>query len=302
MRQSGRYKFIAVLLLLSALWPSLSWAEALRGVGIVITLMGQATVVRSAIPQQVLPLKFRDELFYRDRISTQERSIVRVLMGDKALVTVRELSELTITDEPGRPSIVDLAMGKVSLAVTRSRMKPGEPIEVRTHNAVVGIRGTVLVVEVTPAFTTEVYVLKGSVEVIPNGAPSAAVFVNAFQHVTVRGNGVGPITSIPPSAVDQIVQDLKPSYQHTEIPDEMKQAVKEIEQYKTQALAKALASKPATQEIAEDQLQEATNKDSKPILNGPSPSASITATMGPTSTRGPSPSASIIATTGPTRR
>ena len=332
MRQSGPYKFIAVLLLLSALWPSLSWAEALRGVGIVITLMGQATVVRSAIPQQVLPLKFRDELFYRDRISTQERSIVRVLMGDKALVTVRELSELTITDEPGRPSIVDLAMGKVSLAVTRSRMKPGEPIEVRTHNAVVGIRGTVLVVEVTPAFTTEVYVLKGSVEVIPSGAPSASVFVNAFQHVTVRGNAVGPITSIPPSAVDQIVQDLKPSYQHTEIPDEMKQAVKEIEQYKTQALAKALASKPATQEIAEDQLQEATNKDAKPIpkvkepkpsedpslsitesepvtettaptsTKEPSPSASITATMGPTSTKGPSSSASIIATTGPTRR
>src|SRR5437867_13452930 len=79
MRQSGLYKFIAVLLLLSALWPSLSWAEALRGVGIVITLMGQATVVRSAMPQQVLPLKFRDELFYRDRISTQERPIVRVL-------------------------------------------------------------------------------------------------------------------------------------------------------------------------------------------------------------------------------
>src|SRR2546426_8813602 len=52
MKQSGLYKFIAVLLLLSALWPSMSWAEALRGVGIVITLMGQATVARSAIPQQ----------------------------------------------------------------------------------------------------------------------------------------------------------------------------------------------------------------------------------------------------------
>src|SRR6266511_1658413 len=115
MRRSGLHKFMAILLLLLVLWPSLSWAEALRGVGTVVTLMGQATVARPALPQQVLPLKFRDELFYRDRISTKERSIVRVLLESKALVTVRELSELTITDEPGHPSIVDLAMGKLSM-------------------------------------------------------------------------------------------------------------------------------------------------------------------------------------------
>ena len=244
---------LAALLFLTTLWPTPVQAEDPRGVGIVTTLTGQATVTRAALPLQSSPLKFRDDLFYRDRISTMERSMARVLLGGKALITVRELSELTITEEPGRSSIVDLAIGKLSLAVVRSLMSPGETIEVRTHNAVVGVRGTVLVVEVTPSLATEVYVLKGSVEVFPRGMPTAAVIVNAFQGVTVTGNLVGQIRSIPALAVDQIVQDLKPAYQHTKTPDETKEAVKEKEQARALTHAKNFtATLPAsigTQEL-----------------------------------------------------
>jgi len=233
---------LAALLFLTTLWPTPVQAEDPRGVGIVTTLTGQATVTRAALPLQSLPLKFRDDLFYRDRISTMERSMARVLLGGKALITVRELSELTITEEQGRSSIVDLAIGKLSLAVVRSLMSPGETIEVRTHNAVVGVRGTVLVVEVTPSLATEVYVLKGSVEVFPRGMPTAAVIVNAFQGVTVTGNLVGQIRSIPALAVDQIVQDLKPTFQHTKTPDETKEAVKEKEQARALTHAKSFSA------------------------------------------------------------
>src|SRR5213594_2183463 len=244
---------LAALLFLTTLWPTPVQAEDPRGVGIVTTLTGQATVTRAALPLQSSPLKFRDDLFYRDRISTMERSMARVLLGGKALITVRELSELTITEEPGRSSIVDLAIGKLSLAVVRSLMSPGETIEVRTHNAVVGVRGTVVVVEVTPSLATEVYVLKGSVEVFPSGMPTAAVIVNAFQGVTVTGNLVGQIRSFPALTVDQIVQDLKPTFQHTRTPDETKEAVKEKEQARALTHAKNFtATLPAsigTQEL-----------------------------------------------------
>ena len=232
----------AVLLFLAALWPTPVQAEDPHGIGVVTTLTGQATITRAAVPLQSSPLKFRDELFYRDHISTKEHSMARVLLGGKALITVRELSELTITEEPGRQSIVDLAIGKLSMAVVRSRMNPGETIEVRTPNAVAGVRGTVLIVEVTPALATEIYVLKGSVEVFAKGVSTAPIFVNAFQSVVVTGNHVGQIRSIQALAVDQIVRNLKPAYQHLETPDKTKKAMQEKEQARALTQAKALTA------------------------------------------------------------
>jgi hypothetical protein len=133
------------------LGPAVGEAQTSRGssVGIVTTLNGQATVTRADRPAQAVPLKFKDEVYFKDRISTKEHSIARVLLGGKSLVTVRELSDLTITEEPGRPSILDLFGGKIALAVAKLRMRPGESIEVRTPNAVAAVRGTVLVVDVT---------------------------------------------------------------------------------------------------------------------------------------------------------
>src|SRR5207244_9999772 len=57
----------------------------------------------------------------------------------------------------------------------------------------------------------------------------------------------------PALAVDQIVQDLKPTYQHTKTPDETKEAVKEKEQARALTHAKSFtATLPAsigTQEL-----------------------------------------------------
>jgi len=119
--------------------------------------------------------------FLRDHIATAERSVVRVLLGGKALVTVRELSALTITEDTGR-SIVDMTAGKIAMGVLRQRMRPGEVIEIRTPNAIAAIRGTVLVVELipepggtpgAPRYTTKVHVLHGLVEVSDPKNPGA---------------------------------------------------------------------------------------------------------------------------------
>ena len=120
-------------------------AQTSDALGIVTTLDGRVTVARPALSSP-LALKFKDDVFGRDRISTQENSLVRVLLGGKAILTVRELSQVTISEEPGR-AVVTLPDGKVVLAVDKKRMRPGESIEIRTPNAVAAVRGSLISVE-----------------------------------------------------------------------------------------------------------------------------------------------------------
>ena len=140
-----RWTAIAVLAVVAAaLQPVAAPAQTSDAVGVVTTIDGRATVARPALASP-LSLKFKDDVFGRDRISTQENSLVRVLLGGKAILTVRELSEVTISEEPGR-AVVTLPSGKVVLAVQKQRMRPGESIEIRTPNAVAAVRGSVLAV------------------------------------------------------------------------------------------------------------------------------------------------------------
>jgi hypothetical protein len=162
----------------------LASAQDTSGVGIVTTLDGQATVARSTLPQP-LPLKFKDDVFEKDRISTAENSLVRVLLGGKAVVTVRELSVLTITENLGRAEI-NLQSGKIALAVAKQRMKPGETITIRARNAVAAIRGTVVVAEIRTATAQAgspaqfggigtFHVFSGTVDVTPPGGTTFQV-------------------------------------------------------------------------------------------------------------------------------
>src|SRR5258705_10361637 len=137
----ARARILLLATLLVALSPLSVLAQA-QPVGVVTTLTGEATLARTALPAPVA-LKFKDDVFERDRISTGEKSIVRVLLGGKAIVTVRELSVVTITEEPGRAT-VDLSSGKIGLSVAKQRMRPGETLEIRTPNAVAAVRATVI--------------------------------------------------------------------------------------------------------------------------------------------------------------
>ena len=240
---------VAVVLLMLALGPTLALAQE-RSVGTVTTLAGRATVARLAAPQPV-SLKFKDDVFLRDRINTAENSIVRVLLGGKALVTVRELTTLTVTEEVGRAT-VDLDTGKIGLAVAAKRLRPGEVIELRTPNAIVAVRGTVLVAEILRAsaqvppgpvaVVSNLYVLRGSIDVFLRAAPTAPpITVGAFQTLNITGSVLGAVRPIPPGAVAQIVQGLKAAPQHTEAPEETKAEVSSKEQGKAMALATALA-------------------------------------------------------------
>src|SRR5437660_374496 len=125
--------------------PAVTWAQAPAPAGVVTTLEGNVTATRATASPQ--PLRFKDNVFVQDKIATAEQSLARMLLGGKAVVTVRERSVLTITEVPGR-STIDIDSGKFALAVAREKMAPGEEIQIRTPNAVAGVRGTVVVTEV----------------------------------------------------------------------------------------------------------------------------------------------------------
>ncbi len=237
------------MVLLLAVWPGAALAQTGRGVGVVTTLAGTVTVARASLPAP-LPLHFKDDVFVRDHIATAEKSVVRVLLGGKALVTVRELSSLTIKEETGR-STVDLASGKIAMGVVRQRMRPGEVIEIRTPNAIASIRGTVLAVELLPttgaqSYTTKVHVLHGLVEVSdPNNPGAPAVQVGTLQSWSRTGSEPFSQTSLSPSAVEQVFSAFRSAPQIAEGPAEFIATVTTREQAKALAVAEFLAPEMA---------------------------------------------------------
>ena len=199
--------------LLLALLAPVTQAVA-SGAGVVTSVSGQVTVSRTATTP--LPLRFKDEVFLRDRISTAEHSLARLLLDQKALVTVRELSELEITEESGR-SRVDLGSGKIAIGVARQRMRPGEIVEIRTQNAVAAIRGTVVVAEnlpVPPGAPPEsrIHVLSGYVDITPRNNPGAPpVRMVAPASLSVSGQSVGLPVPLSEVARRQLLSDLHPA-------------------------------------------------------------------------------------------
>src|SRR6266851_2879433 len=203
-------RFLVVVPLI--LTPVVSWAQA-PGLGVVTTLQGQASVARASAAG-ALPLKFKDAVFDRDRIQTGEESIVKVLMGGKAIVTIRELSVLTITEELGKTTI-NLTSGKIAVGVAKQRMQPGERLEVHTPNAVAAVRGTVFVVEVTQqgaqgtqgplAANTLVTCVNGAVDVAPRANLGQSTQLTPFRTVGVVGAFLG---SSRPVTVGEMSQKL----------------------------------------------------------------------------------------------
>src|SRR5258706_9546323 len=85
----------AAIAAISIMLPAAAPAQGPRA-GVVTTLRGTATVARTTATEPA-PLKFKDDVFVRDRITTGDESVARILLGGKAVVTIRERSQLTIT-------------------------------------------------------------------------------------------------------------------------------------------------------------------------------------------------------------
>lgn len=167
---------LGTVLALTLVLPAMAAAQ--ERVGVATTVVGPVTIARVATPPA--PLKFKDDVFLNDRITTGENGFARMLLGGKAIVTAREHSVVTITEAPG-VSTVDLVSGRISVAVDKSRMRPGEVVEIKTPTAVAGIRGTIVIAEAINNVST-ITVLRGLVDV--------------YRRDPLSGNPVGPATPV----------------------------------------------------------------------------------------------------------
>lgn len=190
-------------------------AASPEGAGVATAISGEVTVSHAVSPAPQA-LHFKDEVLYRDRISTAARSLARLLLGKKALVTVRELSELQLIDQAGT-STLHLVLGKIAIGVARQRMRPGEIVEIRTQNAVAAIRGTVVVAErLTPPGgsdpVTRLHVLSGYIDVTTPGNPGAPPLrLVAPSSLTVAGNTMDRPVPLNAAARAALLSDLQPT-------------------------------------------------------------------------------------------
>ena len=189
------------------LLPGVTSAEDATSVGTVTRVSGHVIVSRGT-SNEMSTLQFKDSLFDNDRIGTGERSSARLLLGGKALVTVREVSSLTIAEQPDRAGL-RLTEGTVALAVAGQRMRPDESIDIHLPNAVASARGAVLIAEATRATgpaVSVIHVLSGRVEVITE---SATLWLTR-QSVTVTDGRMGPITTLTDRELEHLAASLRP--------------------------------------------------------------------------------------------
>ncbi|HZX60765.1 MAG TPA: FecR domain-containing protein, partial [Candidatus Methylomirabilis sp.] len=135
--------------LVGLLLPLTALAQPPTAAGVVTQVQGQVDLTRQATTP--VSLQFKDNLFLRDIVNTREESMARMLFGGRSSVTVRELTRFEVRSEVlptgGSKTVYDLSDGKIRVIVVPKLMKPGDEIEIRTPNAVAGIRGTVVVAE-----------------------------------------------------------------------------------------------------------------------------------------------------------
>ncbi len=188
---------------IAALAPASAAAQEPPPAGVVTTVQGTVMVTRYSPltrPSAPSPLAMGDKIFLGDRITTDDRSKARILLGRKAVVTVSTRSTLTIDEEAGR-SIVTLDSGEIHYAVARDRMRPGEVHEIHTPNAIAQVRGTILAVRTEPgagsqAAVTVVCAVAGTV--FAGGLRGAELPVAAGRCVTITGDVLSPRPPRPP--------------------------------------------------------------------------------------------------------
>lgn len=158
-------------------------AGASTEVGRLAVINGDVRVTKSEA-EAGAPAKANDPVFNDDIIRTGEAGAAKVLFSDQSLMDVgpnsaMKISQYALRDGENRTGTFSILYGKLRALVTRPVGKGGK-VEVRTKDAVMGVRGTEFVVDVPkgapPGAGTSVVVVSGLVTVQPpKGGPEISV-------------------------------------------------------------------------------------------------------------------------------
>lgn len=117
-------------------------------------------------PQSLTPENL--SLSVGDIVRTKSDGSAKVSFVDGNRVELGPLTRLDVLDYQEKKS-VNVARGRVLFEVTK--LRPGEGFEVKTPTAILGVKGTTFLVDVTPTATL-VTVISGAVQITPIGNPA----------------------------------------------------------------------------------------------------------------------------------
>lgn len=118
--------------------PNLALAKG-QAIGQVATLTGEARTTKGA-------LSIGDPVHVGDRIHTGKDTILRLLLDKDVAIQVGPETEFTIDRPAPRKLSIGLAAGMI-LSRARDLLKSGRQYELKTRDAVMGVRGTTFFVK-----------------------------------------------------------------------------------------------------------------------------------------------------------
>src|SRR5262249_24048512 len=150
-----------------------------------------------ASPSPPKALKIGDRIFSRHTITTGDRSRIVMRLSGKNEIVMWERTVVTFGEELGG---ADLETGSLMLDLVSEPSRGGIPYEVRTPNALIRVRGRVIVsidrggdarVGVFSGARSTVGVFSGTASVTPTSPGSATISLAENQGISINNDVIG---------------------------------------------------------------------------------------------------------------
>lgn len=176
--------------------------------GVFLQVGGKVLVTHAgAKPISAVP---KGEIFLKDVIETKKDSAVELKFDDGTKMVLRENAKIAVTQflfqpkQQKRETVIQIFFGKVKAVVTKTFDKKTSKTQLQTPTATVGIRGTIVALEVTQS-VTKVYCLKGLLEAFSPGFPDKIVAISEGKFSEVlKGKFPRVPVDIPAEVLDTI--------------------------------------------------------------------------------------------------
>ncbi|HEX8948256.1 MAG TPA: FecR family protein, partial [Dissulfurispiraceae bacterium] len=183
---------VLAILAVSALLAFVQNAQAAEAVGRIAKFDGHVDILRGGkLP--AVPAKVNDTVFVGDVVRTKTDAKAEIAFSDGNVIKVAQKSRIDISEyAPNSKASLRMPRGKVEAIVEKkiaqriSLSKNANSFEIRTPNAVAGVRGTHFFV-INDRNATSVLVKDGTVNVANIRHPEAGVNVGAGHMTTVIG-------------------------------------------------------------------------------------------------------------------
>lgn len=183
-------------------------------IGKVTRLRGTVQVFREAVAEPLLATRGMD-LQLNDRVRTAADASLRIELQDGSILTLGEKAHINLdnyefdADQKKRNASFEMMLGKVKVFARDLEKFKATDFKIRTSTAVVGVRGTLFMVEVLSATITRVTCFENKVEVYNVDKPGQFVTLGPNQSTAVilQNPPTEPIL-MTPKQLQQIRQEL----------------------------------------------------------------------------------------------